>query len=87
MKSRYCKVGIGKIRYRLPRLLRFVVSHPIDKIPDLAAEDLGAENFSDLKLRKTVDVDGRGNLFDAAWERVGHMRLQKADVEDRVDVH
>ena len=87
MKGSYCKFGIGKIRYRLPRLLGFVVTHPIDKIPDLASEDLGAENFSDLELRKTVDVDGRGNLFDAAWERVGHMRLQKADMEDRVDEH
>ena len=87
MKSSYCKFCIGKICYRLPRLLRFVVTHPIDKISDLASKDLGAENLSDLELRKTVDVDGRGNVFDAAWERVGHMRLQEADVEDRVDVH
>ena len=87
MKIRYYRLGIRQIRHRLPRSLRNIVPDPIDKVPDLPLEDLGVENFADLELREAIHVEGRGNFLDSAWERVRHMRLQEADVEDRMDVH
>ena len=51
-------------------MLRFVVSHPIDKVEDLAPEDLGAENFADLELRKAVHLDGRGDLLESIGKRL-----------------
>ena len=68
-------------------MLRLVVSHPIDKVVDLAPEDLGVQNLADFKLRKAVHLDGRGNLLDSIGKHVRHMRFRKADVEDRLNVH
>ena len=87
MKTLYCKLGIFKVGSRFPSALKNVVSDPIDKIVDLAPVELGVENFPNLELRRTVHVEGRMNLLDATWKRVGHMRLQKADMEDRMDMH
>lgn len=68
-------------------MFRLVVSHPIDKVVDLAPKDLGVQNLADLELRKAVHLDGRGNLLDSIGKRVRHMRFQEADVEDRMNVH
>ena len=68
-------------------MFRLVVSYPIDKIEDLASEDLGGQNLADLELRKTVHLDGRGNFFYSVGKRVCHMGLQKADVEYKMNVH
>ena len=35
----------------------------------------------------TVHLDGKGNALNAARKRVGHMWLQKDDVEYWMDVH
>ena len=87
MKIRYCRLGIRQIRHRLPRSLRNIVPDPIDKVPDLPPQNLGVQNFADLELQEAIHVERRGDFLDSARERVCHMRLQEADVEDRVDVH
>ena len=87
MKIRYCRLGIFHILHRLPRSLQNIVTDPIDKVPDLPLEDLGVQNFADLKLREAIHVERRGNFFDPARERVRHMRFQEADMEDRINVH
>ena len=68
-------------------MFRLVVSHPIDKVVDLAPEDLGVQNLADLELKKAVHLDGRGNLLDSIGKHVRHMRFQKANVEDKMNVH
>ena len=87
MEISYCRLGIGKICNRLPRSIRNVVTDPIDEVLDLAAADLGVENLANFELRQTVHLDGKGNALNAAKKRVGHMGLQKADVEDWMDIH
>ena len=87
MKISYCRRGIGKICNRLPRSFRYIVPDPIDEILDFAAADLGVENLMIFELRQTVHLDGKGDSLNAAKKRVGHMRLQEADVEDGMDVH
>ena len=87
MKMSYCRLGFGKISNRLPRSLRCVVPYPIYQILDLSATDPGVQNLSNFELWQTVHLDGKGNALDAARKRVGHMWLQKADVEDWMDVH
>ena len=87
MEISYCGPGIIKICHRLPRSLRNIVSHPIYKILNFAPSDPRVENVADFKLGQTVHLDGRRDLLDTAGERVGHMRLQEADVEDRMDMH
>ena len=64
-----------------------VVAYPIDEIPDLAPEDLRVQNFPNFELGKAGHLDGGGNPLKATRECVCHMRFQKADVEDRMDVH
>ena len=68
-------------------MFRLVVSYPIDKVEDLAPEDLGGENFVDLELRKAVHLDGRGDFLHSVGKRVCHMWLQKADVEYGMNLH
>ena len=68
-------------------MFRLVVSHPIDKVEDLAPEDLGGEDFSDLELRKAVHLDGGGNFLHSVGKRVCHMGLQKADMEYKMNLH
>ena len=72
---------------RLPRSLRYIVPYPIDEILELAAADPGVENLTNLELWQTVHLDEKGNSLNATRKRVGHMRLQEADVEDGMDVH
>ena len=38
-------------------------------------------------VQLNVNLDGKGNALNAARKRVSHMWLQKADVEDGMDVH
>ena len=71
----------------LPKSFRDVVSYPIDKIVQLASTDLGVQNLTDLKFRETVHMEGGRSGHDATKEFVGDMRLQEADVEDRMDKH
>ena len=87
MKISYCRLGIGKISNRWPRSFRYVVPYPIYQILYFATTDLGVENLANFKLRQFVHLDGKGNALNAAKKRVGHMWLQKADVEDGMDVH
>ena len=68
-------------------MFRLVVSDPIDKVVDLAPKDLGGQNLANFELRKAVHLDGRGNFLHSVGKRVCHMRLQKADVEYRMNVH
>ena len=87
MKIRYCRLGIGNICNRLPRSLRYVVPYPIYQILYFSTTEPGVENLANFKLRQSVHLDGEGSGFKAARKRVGHMWLQKADVEDGMDVH
>ena len=87
MEIGYCRLGIRKICHRLPRSFRNVISHPIDEILNLAPLDPGVENGPDLELGQAVHVERRRNGFDATRESIGHMWLQEADVEDRMDMH
>ena len=86
MKIRYCRLCICQILHRLPRSLRNVVPDPIDKVPEIPLEDLGVQNFADLELREAIHVERGGGFLDSARERVRHMRLQEADMEDRMNV-
>ena len=86
MKIRYCRLCICQILHRLPRALRNVVPDPIVKIPDLAPEDLGVQDFADLELREDIHMERGRNLLDSARERVCHMPFQEADMEDRMNV-
>ena len=87
MKISYCRLGIGKICNRLPTSLRYVVPYPIDQILYFSATDPGVENLANFELWKSVHLDGKGNALNAARKRVGHMWLQKADMEYWMDVH
>ena len=87
MKIRYCRLGICQILHRLPRALKNIVLDPIDKVPDLPPEDLGAQDFADLELREAIHVERGGNFLDSARERVRHVRFQEADMEDRMNVY
>ena len=87
MNISYCRLGIRKIGNRLPRSLRYAVPYPIYQILYLSTTDPGVENLANFKLRQSVHLDGEGSALKAARKRVGHMRLQKADVEDGMDVH
>ena len=87
MKVRYCKPGIRKICNRLPRSLRYVVSYPIYQILCFFATDPGVENLANFELGQSVHLDGKGNSLNAARKSVGHMWLEKADVEYGMDVH
>ena len=87
MKIRYCRLCICHILHRLPRSLRNIVPDPIDKVPDLLPEDLGVQDFTDLKLREAIHVERGGNFLDSAKELVRHVRFQEADMEDKTNVH
>ena len=87
MKIRYCRQGICQILHRLPRSLRNIVPDPINKVPDLPPEDLGVQDFADLKLKEAIHVERGGDFLYSAKERVRHVRFQEADMEDRMNVH
>ena len=44
----------------MPRSVGNVVSHPINKIMNLAPSDPGVKNFADLELGQAVHVEGGG---------------------------
>ena len=87
MKISYRRLGIRKICNRLPRSLRYVVPYPIYQILYFSTTDPGVENLANFKLRQSVHLDGEGSALKAARKRVGHMWLEKVDVEDGMDVH
>ena len=87
MKISYCRLGIGNICNRLPRSFTYIVPYPIYQILDLSATGPGVENLANFELWQPVHLDGKGNTLNAAKKRVGHMWLQKVDVEDWMDVH
>ena len=68
-------------------MFRLVVSDPIDKVVDFAPKDLRGQNLANFELRKAVHLDGRGNFLHSVGKLVRHMRLQKTDVEYRMNVH
>ena len=78
---------IGDILNRLPSSLRRIVAHPIHQILEFSAAETKVEDRIDLKLRQTVHLDGRRGHHDTTRECVGHMRLQQADMEHRMDMH
>ena len=82
-----CRLSIFKIGNRLPRLLRNIIANPVDEILDLAPKKSRVQNLTNLKLWKAVHVERRGGNFHSIWKSVGNMLFQKADVEDRMDVH
>jgi len=87
MKGSNGEASIGKIRSRLPRVLRRIVAHPIHQIVEFAAPKSGIEDRINLELRQPVHLDGQRDLHDATRERVRHMRLQEADMKYGMDVH
>ena len=79
--SRVCQV----LR-RLPRTFRFVVADPIHQVKQLATQEFGIEDLRHLTFWCAVHNDWRRRRHDTTGERVGIMWLQKADVENRVDL-
>ena len=67
------------------------VSEPLDVVTKrlalltVATINLGVENGLDFPLFFTVDHDGRRRRLSAFRERIGEVRLELGDVEDRVD--
>ena len=60
---------------------------PMNKVLDLAAVDARVENGVDFELLLAVDNDRRRRVLDTARDVVLLVRLQKGDVEHRVDLH
>ena len=87
MKCRNCICRVGKIFCELPSALRLVVANPIHQVIEFAAPKSGIEDRINLKLKKAIHLDRQGDLHDGAREWAGHMRLEEADMEDRMDVH
>ena len=75
MKGSNGEVSIGKIRCRLPRVLRRSVAQPIHEIVEFAAPKSGIEDRINLELGQTVHLDGQRDLHDSTPECVGHMRF------------
>ena len=78
---------IGRILHMLPRALGLIVAHPIDQVLNFALMESRILDRCDLKLKKTIHLDGKRGGHDAVQERVHHMRFQEADMEHRIDVH
>ena len=87
MKISYCRLGIGKISNKLPKSFSYVKPYPIYQIMYFFATDPGVEDLANFELWQAVHLDGNGNALNVARKRVGHMWLQKADVENWMDVH
>ena len=64
-----------------------IVADPIHEVEEFAAPKLGVEDLVNLELGKAIHLSGQGRGHDTARERVCHMQLQQADVEDRMDLH
>ena len=73
MKRGYDILGIYNIFGRFPGPVRGVVANPVHEILQFAAPKSRIEDRMDFKLRKAVHLDGKGDLHDAARERVLHM--------------
>ena len=82
-----CHRSIGKICSRLPRSVGNIVSDPIYEIQEFAPSDPRVQNGPNLKLWKPVHLDGVRSRLDASRDRIGYVRFEEADVEDRMDVH
>ena len=72
---------------RFPRTLRFIVPDPVDEVKEPAPHELGIQDCGHLMLWRAVHNDRRWRRDDTTGERVGMVRLEEADVEDRMDFH
>ena len=77
--------NIFHVAGRFPRTLGFIVPDPVDEVKKLASHELGIQNCGHLMLWRAVHNDRRWRRHDTTWECVGMVRLEEADVEDRVD--
>ena len=77
--------SISHVVGRFPRTLRFIVPDLVDEVKELASHDLGIQNCGHLILWRAVHNDQRWRRHDTTGERVGMVRLEEADVEDRMD--
>ena len=73
MKGSNCEASIGKIRSRLPRVLRRIVAHPIHQIKEFAAPKSGIEDIIIFALRQPVHLDGQRDLHNASTTRPGNV--------------
>ena len=73
---------MAKIVGRFPRPLQGVVSHPIDEGPELATPESEIEDIINVQLMSLVHLDRLRDLHDSARERVCHMWLEEANMED-----
>ena len=79
--------SISHVVGRFPRTLRFIVPYPVDEVKELASHNLGIQNCGHLMLWRAVHNDRRWRRHDTTWERIGMVRLEEVDVEDRMDFH
>ena len=87
MEIRNGQTGVVQVHHRLPRQIRTVIPHPIHLVLEFAAEISRIHDEIDLKLRKTIHLGRKRRGHDAIRERVGHMRLREADMENWMEVH
>ena len=78
MKIRNRVCGVGDVFRSFPGAFKFVVAHPVHQIVEFAALESGIEERINLELRYTIHLDGKRDLHDSTWERVGHMRSNGA---------
>ena len=76
-----------QVLHRHPCHVRVVVTHPIHFVLKFAVEKTRIHDEIDLKLWKAIHLGRKRRGHDAIRERVCHMRIQKADMEHRMDVH
>ena len=82
-----CLARICQSNSWLPRAVRNVVAHPVHVVFQLAAPKSGVEDRIDLKLLHTVHLDCWRRGHDSAWERICHVGLQEADMENWMDLN
>ena len=87
MKLVDCERGVSQVDSWLPGVLRVIVADPIHEVVQLAVPKLGVEDLVNLELGKPVHLSGQGRGHDTARERGGHVQLQQADMEHRMDLH
>ena len=76
------QVGTG-----FPSILRFIISFPFDKVLELVAEVLGAENFLHHIFFYVFDNYWWWRGLDATRDGIFDVRRKEGNMEDRMDLH